>query len=72
MLFNFSTELCNLLKCESCEIKNRINVLNNSDMFHYICCRNSVNKLEFDKEMYQAFPIERDGKARNLKITTEC
>jgi len=32
---------------------------------------NPVSKLEFDKEMYQAFPIERDGKARNSKITTE-
>ncbi len=32
---------------------------------------NPVSKLEFDKEIYQAFPIERDGKARNSKITTE-
>jgi len=40
-------------------------------MFYYICCLNSVSKLEFDKEIYQAFPIERDGKARNSKITTE-
>ncbi len=39
--------------------------------FINICCLNSVSKLEFDKEMYQAFPIERDGKARNSKITTE-